>query len=126
MLRECLNWRSPSSSSCTSGNLRKPHGRGEARIVEVLWDEIHQDHAATESAKQGSYGLSNTEAATMVPAWVYTRPSASVPWLSVDAFVGLLTVGAGISLVLSHALGILSLLGCLVQSQYAQYESFAL
>jgi hypothetical protein len=36
---------------------------------------------ATESAKQGTYGLTESKAAIMVPAGVYIRSSAYMLWL---------------------------------------------
>lgn len=65
----------------------------------------------TESTKQRSYVLTDTEAAGMRPTGIGTRSSVCMRWLG--AFVGPLTAGDGVSLTRSP-LGILSLLlgGC--------------
>lgn len=53
----------------------------------------------TETAKQGSYVLTEPELAIVEIAWVCTRSSAHMLWLfSLGVLVGLLAVGEGLSL----------------------------
>ena len=56
--------------------LREPCGRGGGQIVGDRGDEGTRRMWSTESTKQGSWGLTETEAAITEPAWVYARSSA--------------------------------------------------
>lgn len=60
------------------------------------------------STKQCSYGVTETEVASMGPAWVCTRFSPYVLWLLACSSVGLLTVAEGVSLNFCLSLGLFS------------------
>lgn len=61
-----------------------------------------------------SIGLTESEALSLGPTWVYTRSSVYILWLLAWCF-GETPMGAGVSLTLLSTLGILSLLlSCLV------------
>jgi hypothetical protein len=64
----------------------------------------------TESTKQGSHGFTEAEVASMMPARDCARSSVYILWL-LSVFVGLLTVGVGVSLTLLSALETLALIG---------------
>lgn len=55
------------------------------------------------NSKQDSHGLKESEAASMWPAWVYTRSTKYRLWLLAWCFVGILTVGACVALILLSA-----------------------
>ena len=71
---------------------------------------------SSESTKQGSMELTETEATTMDPALVCTRSSAYILWFfSLGLFIGFPIVGAGMTLALLPAHGTcFLLLDCLV------------
>jgi hypothetical protein len=53
----------------------------------------------TKSAKQAPLGLIETEAASTRPAWVCTRFSVYMPWLSAWWFCGTANSGSSVSLI---------------------------
>ena len=58
--------------------LRESCRRGGRKIVRARGDGGHQEKKPSESTKQGAYKLTETEAASTEPTWVYTSSSAYV------------------------------------------------
>lgn len=61
----------------------------------------------TKSPKQGSQRLTKPKAEIIEPGWVYIQSSAYTLWLLAWFFVGLLTVGVGVFLILPLSHGTL-------------------
>lgn len=75
-----------------------------------VWLEDTRRIMPMKSTKESSPGFTTNQVESKGPTWVFIRSSMYIVWLLLGIFVGLWTVGVGISLKLLSALGTLFLI----------------